>query len=380
LSLAQRIFLIVFMIVASILPATATPLLVVDRSNLSVLYAQDAGQSWHPASLTKLMTAYVVFEELALGTITLDTPVRVSKGAVAVAPSKSGLAVDSSVTMRDALYLLIVRSANDIAYSIAETIAGTEANFALKMNDVARRMGMTGTNFINSHGLHVVGQVTTARDLAILSLYIEQAYPQYMPIFQTGAVRLNKAVYEANNALLKGFSGTSGMKTGYTCAAGLNVVATVDRNGRRLLAVVLGGSSARERNERAAELFTNALSGKYQGTGQSLLALANSGGAAPDMRPLVCGAQAPEYIKAREAEFPMGLKGQPTYLNDEIPLREYTVADLGRTRAVAFPRPRPAHVSRFAAPIVAPATAVAAPAPIVTGRSVSLPVQRPADL
>ncbi|WP_169194098.1 D-alanyl-D-alanine carboxypeptidase family protein [Devosia sp. MC1541] len=364
------------MIAASILPVQATPLLVVDRSNLSVLYAQDAGQPWHPASLTKLMTAYVVFEELALGTITLDTPVRISKGAVALAPSKSGLAVDSSVTMRDALYLLIVRSANDVAYAIAETIAGTEANFAVKMNDVARRMGMTGTNFVNSHGLHVVGQVSTARDLAILSLYIEQAYPQYMPIFQTGTVRLNKAVYEANNALLKGFSGTNGMKTGYTCAAGLNVVATVDRNGRRLLAVVLGGSSARERNERAAELFTNALSGRYQGSGQSLLSLVNSGGAAQDMRPLVCGAGAPEYIKAREAEFPMGLKGQPSYLNDEIPLREYTVVDLGRTRSVAFPRPRPAHVSRFAAPAVA-ATSTA---PIVAERAVSLPIPRPADL
>lgn len=380
MSFAQRIVLIVFMTVVSILPTQATPLLVVDRSNLSVLYAQDAGQPWHPASLTKLMTAYVVFEELALGTITLDTPVRVSKGAVALAPSKSGLAVDSSVTMRDALYLLIVRSANDIAYAIAETIAGTEANFALKMNDVARRMGMTGTHFINSHGLHVAGQVSTARDLAILSLYIEQSYPQFMPIFQTGAVRLNKAVYEANNALLKGFAGTNGMKTGYTCAAGLNVVATVDRNGRRLLAVVLGGSSARERNERAAELFTNALSGRYQGSGQSLLSIVNTGGAAQDMRPLVCGKEAPEYLKAREAEFPMGLKGQPTYLNDEIPLREYTVADLGRTRSVAFPRPRPAHVSRFSAPIVAPAMATAAPAPIVTGRAVSLPIPRPADL
>lgn len=376
MSFAQRLGSLVFIVLASILPSQATPLLVVDRSNLSVLYAEDAGQPWHPASLTKLMTAYVVFEEMAQGRITLDTPVRVSKAAVALAPSKSGLAVDSSVTMRDALYLLIVRSANDIAYAIAETVAGTEANFALKMNDVARRMGMTGTHFINSHGLHVDGQVSTARDLAILSLYIEQSYPQFMPIFQTGAVRLGKAVHEANNALLKGFVGTTGMKTGYTCPAGLNIVATVDRNGRRLLAVVLGGSSARERNERAAELFTKALSGNFPGTGQTLLNLTNRGGVAPNMRPLVCGKDAPEYIKAREAEFPMGLKDQPSYLTAEIPLREHTVTDLGRTRAVSFPRPRPAHVSRFAAP----AGVLKVQAPRAAGRVVAFPVPRPADL
>src|SRR5690606_17271653 len=122
-----------------------------------------------------------------------------------------------------------------------------------------------------------------------------------------------------------------------------------DRNGRRLLAVVLGGSSGRERNERAAELFTKALSGQLQPTGQSLLSLANAAGAAPtDMRPLICGKDAATYVKAQEAAYPMGLKDQPSYLTDTVAVREYTAVDLGRIRTgIALPRPRPAHVPVF---------------------------------
>jgi D-alanyl-D-alanine carboxypeptidase len=321
---ARRLALSVLLVVASLLPAWATPLLLVDRANLQVLYAQDAGKPWHPASLTKLMTAYVVFEELAAGNITLDTPVTISRKAFNQAPSKSGLAVDSSVSLKDALYILIVKSANDIAVAIAETVGGTEENFVLKMNDVARRMGMTGSHYVNSHGLHDPAQVTTARDLALLSLYIEQSFPQYMPMFSTGVVNLGKARLESNNGLLEGFVGTTGMKTGYVCASGLNIVATVDRGGRQLLAVVLGGSSGRERNERAAELFLDALNGRVNPTGQTVLTMANSGGVPTDMRQSICGKEAAAYVKAQEAAFPMGLKDQPSYLTDIVAVREYT--------------------------------------------------------
>jgi D-alanyl-D-alanine carboxypeptidase len=353
LAFVRRIALALMIVLAGLAPSWATPLLLADRATLEVLYAEDAGQAWHPASLTKLMTAYVTFEEIAQGNVSLDTPVTISRKAFNQAPSKSGLPVDSAITLKDALYILIVKSANDVAMAIAETVGGSEENFVIKMNDVARRMGLSGTHFTNPHGLHDPAQVTTARDLAILALYIEQSFPQYMPMFSTGVVNLGKAKLESNNGLLKGFAGTTGMKTGYVCASGLNIVATVDRNGRRLLAVVLGGSSGRERNERAADLFLKALSGQLRPNGQTLLTLPNAVGNAPvDMRPLICGKDAATYVKAQEAAFPMGLKDQPSFLNDVVAQREYTAVDLGRIRTgIALPRPRPAHVPMFQAAV-----------------------------
>ncbi|WP_162249119.1 D-alanyl-D-alanine carboxypeptidase family protein [Devosia sp. Root685] len=347
--LLRRIAIALVLSLASLVPAWATPLLLIDRDTLQVLYAEDAGQPWHPASLTKLMTAYVAFEEIAKGTVTLQTPVTLSKYALSQAPSRSGLKVDTSVSLEDALYILIVKSANDMAVAIAETIGGNEANFVAKMNDVAKRMGLTATHFVNPNGLHDPRQVMSARDLAILSLYIEQSFPQYMQMFRTSVVRINGQKLESQNNLLTTFPGAIGMKTGYVCASGLNVVADVDRNGRRLMAVVLGGSSGRDRNERAAELLLKGLSGSASGTGQNILNLPNAVGAAPvDMRPNICGKSAAEYVKAQEAAFPMGLKGQPSYLTDTIAAIEHVATDLGRMRTgIVLPRPRPAHVAAF---------------------------------
>ena len=204
-----------------------------------------------------------------------------------------------------------------------------------------------------------------------------------MPMFRTGVVNLGKARLESNNGLLEGFAGTTGMKTGYVCASGLNIVATVDRNGRQLLAVVLGGSSGRERNERAAELFLNAFGGRLQPTGQSVLTLANAAGAAPvDMRPLICGKDAKEYVAAQEAAFPMGLDDQPSYLTEELAVSEYTAIDLGRIRTgIALPRPRPAHMPIAPAPVESAAIeSVLRPGLTAGGLDIALPRPRPADL
>lgn len=379
--LLRRFAIALVLSFASLVPAFAIPMLLVDRDTLQVLYAQEAGQPWHPASLTKLMTAYVAFEEIAKGTVTLDTPVTLSKYALSQAPSRSGLKVDTSVSMEDALYILIVKSANDMAVAIAETIGGNEANFVAKMNDVARRMGLTATHFVNSNGLHDPRQVTSARDLAVLSLYIEQSFPQYMPIFRTSVVRINGMKLESQNGLLKSFAGAIGMKTGYVCASGLNLVADVDRNGRRLMAVVLGGSSGRDRNERAAELMLKGLSGSATPTGQTVLTLANAIGAAPvDMRPNICGKEAATYVKAQEAAFPMGLKDQPSYLNDVVAAVEHVATDLGRVRAgIVLPRPRPVHVPAF--PVQDVATNAAAEASLRPGLDLAtnpgIPYPRP---
>lgn len=346
-ALLFRRFVAVPLIVLSLIlagPAAATPMLLVDMQSGEVLYNDDAGQPWHPASLTKLMTAYVTFAAIAQGRISLDTTIKISKKAWNQAPSKSGLAVGSSITLRDALYILVVKSANDIAVAVAEAVSGSTDKFVDEMNAMAKAMGLSATHYVNPHGLHADAQVTSARDLAVLTLYIWRDYPQYLPMFGTEAVQLGKASLETNNGLLEHFEGTNGMKTGFVCSSGLNIVATVNRNGRQLLGIVLGGSSARERNEMAAELFLRGLSGAVTGTGESVVNLRNKSGDPVDMRPQICGKQSKKYVAEREAAYPMGLKGQPSYLTDEIAGVTYTATDLGViVDNVPLPRPRPGY-------------------------------------
>lgn len=322
-------------------PASANPMLLVDLQTGEVLHDEEAGRPWHPASLTKLMTAYVAFAAVANGRIGLDTPITISQKAWNQAPSKSGLKVGSSITLRDALYILVVKSANDVAVAVAEAVSGSEAAFVDEMNRMAAAMGLSATHYTNPHGLHHASQVTSARDLAVLVLYIRRDFPQHLPMFGTEVVQLGKASFETNNGLLEHFRGTTGMKTGYVCSSGLNIVATINRQGRELLGIVLGGSSARERNEMTAELFLRGLSGKVRGTGRSVVQLANTTAAPVDMRPLICGKQAKEYVAAREAAYPLGLKGQPSYLTDDVEGAIYRATDLGQLRDVPLPRPRP---------------------------------------
>ena len=385
MTFVRRLALAFLLALLSLGRAEANPMLLVDMDNLDVLFAQEAGQPWHPASLTKLMTAYVAFEEIAKGTVTLETPVILSRNAINQAPSKSGLPVGSALTLKDALYVMLVKSANDVAMGIAETVGGSEAGFVDKMNDVARRMGLTATHYENPNGLHDAAQVTSARDLAVLSLYIRQNFPQYLPIFATGTVMLNGKELESENKLLESFAGTTGMKTGFVCASGLNMVATVERNGRRLMAVVLGGSSGRDRNERAAELVLKGLTGAAQPSGQNVLALANNAGAAPvDMRPLICGKDAKAYVATQEAAFPMGLAGQPSNLTDTIARSVYVATDLGRIAVgVNLPRPRPPHTPVFPAPVAEASLAgdLRPGVPVTAGDpSIPFPRPRPANL
>lgn len=333
--------LVVLLAVFATWPAIANPRLLVDMDTGEVLYAEEAGQPWHPASLTKMMTAYMAYAAIKAGRISLDTPIKVSRNAWNQAPAKSGLKVGSSITLRDALYVLIVKSANDIAVAIGEAVSGSEKAFVAEMNEMAKAMGLSGTHFVDPNGLHAEGQVTTARDLAMLGLYIRRDYPQYLDMFSTETVRLGKARLESNNGLLAHFEGTTGMKTGYICASGLNIVVTVSRDGRNLLAVVLGGSSARERNEMAAELVLKGLAGSVTGTGKSVVALENIDAEPVNMRAQICGKQAKAYQAEREAAFPMGLKGQPSYLTDKIAGTVYEATDLGVIVDVPLPRPRP---------------------------------------
>ncbi len=320
-------------------------MLLVDAQSLQVLYEEDSGQPWHPASLTKMMTAYLAFAAIADGRVTLDTPVKVSQHAWNQAPAKSGLDKGDAVSLNDALYIMLVKSANDMAVAIAETIGGDEKTFVGQMNLMAQQMDLSATHFENANGLNNDRQVSSARDLAMLALYLMRDYPQYEEMFRTEAVKIGKTTLKTSNEMLEGLSGVTGMKTGYICASGLNIVATMKRNGRSLIAVVLGGSSARERNELAAQLFLRGLSGALQPTGKTVVQLGNRNVDPTDMKPYICGAKAKDYVKQREAEFPMGLKGQPSYLTDEIVGPIHVATDLGKiVTGIPLPRPRPSSV------------------------------------
>ncbi len=334
-------------------PASAIPMLLLDATTLQVLYAEDAGQPWHPASVTKLMTAYVTFAAIKAGLVTLDTPVTISQHAWNQAPAKSGLEVGEEVSLKDALYIMLVKSANDMAVAIAETVAAdhTEKTFVGQMNLMAQQMGLGATHYDNANGLKSPGQISTARDLAMIALYIRRDYPEYLPIFSTQWVQLGAHKLETSNGLLEHFSGTTGMKTGFICQSGLNIVATVERDGRSLLAVVLGASSVRERNELTAQLILRGLSGALTPTGQTVVDLADVSAPPTDMSPLICGKKAKAYMKQREADFPMGLRGKPTYLADKIPGPVYVATEISKmVDGVPLPRPRPGSAGDQPAP------------------------------
>ena len=327
---------------ATLAPALAIPQLLIDMRTNEVLYQDDAGIPWHPASLTKLMTALIAFEAIETRQVSLSTPVITSANALSVAPSKMGFPQGTAITMEDALYLLIVKSANDIAVAIGETIAGSEPAFVQMMNARAAMMGLTGTHFVNPHGLHDPAQVTTARDIAMIALTIRARFPQYDSIFSTRTVAFGQTRSHANNELLTGFAGTDGMKTGYICSSGLNIVATVSRNGRRLMAITLGANSSRERGEITAQMLFSGFAGGYRGTGRNVVDIANQPGLAPrDMRPMICGADAQQYAQERKEAFPAGLDGQISYLTDTIVPPSHTISTLGRLADVPLPRPRP---------------------------------------
>jgi len=352
----------VLMVFGGSAPAWALPRLLVDMHSGEVLYAEEEGRPWHPASLTKLMTALVTFEAIKTGRVRLDTPVIISKRALDAPPSKVGFPIDTGITLEDALYLLIVKSANDIAIAIAETVSGSVERFADEMNQTAEILDMSVSHYVNPNGLHDPAQTTSARDIAVLSLTIKQHHPQFSQMFATKTVQLGDIKLRSHNELLTKFAGTTGMKTGFVCASGLNIVATAERGGRALMAVVLGGSSARERAELTAELMLKGFSGELGGTGWRVTDLTNQPGTGPfNMRPYICGAEARAFVAARTAAFSFGLEGQPTFLNDKVEAIVHRVGTLGLIRNVPLPRPRP----------------LWAPGPGITLPSVPLPRPRP---
>jgi len=253
--LARSLISVVTASSVAISSAVAGPALLFDPADGRVLYAEDQDHQWHPASLTKIMTAFLVFEAMRDGKLSPQDKIGCSELAHSQPPSRIGLPVGSEMTVETALQALIVKSANDVAVMLAEAVAGSQEAFVARMNAAAARLGMTRTVFANANGLPAPEQVTTARDMAKLTAAVLRDFPNYASLWAMPEMRMGKRRLRSHNALLRIYDGADGMKTGFICDSGFNVVASATRDGRRLVAVVLGEVSGRVRSTRAANLL-----------------------------------------------------------------------------------------------------------------------------
>lgn len=252
--------------------AVAFPYISVDIEG-RVLAHHQAFDRWYPASLTKMMTAYLAFRALAEGKISAHSPIVLSEAAARVEPSRSGWRVGSTLNFDTALTVMLVKSANDMANALAEALAGSQTSFTAAMNSEAQRLGMTGTHFSNPSGLPDAQNYSNARDMAVLAVQIRRDFPQYAHYFDIPAIDFGhgRKVQPNSNNLIGRYSGADGMKTGFICASGFNLVASATRGGRTIVAVVLGADRIGTREEAAARL----LSQGFKKSGSPKVNLAN---------------------------------------------------------------------------------------------------------
>ncbi len=268
--------------------ATANPTLVVDANTGSVISENESTKPWHPASTTKLMTVYIALKMVKEGKVKLDTPLVGTKRAAAQKPSKIGIRPGQIITLDNALKILLVKSANDIAYVIGEGLGGTAENFVARMNQEAHQLGMRESYFTNPNGWHDSRQQTSARDLAILARALLSEFPDFQDYWGIGSVQLGSKVYKNTNGLIGRYPGALGMKTGFVCASGFNVVALANRGGRTLITVVLGAPTSSQRTLTAAQLFDKGFNASS--SGPTLAQLPGSGErSASSIRSQVCG-------------------------------------------------------------------------------------------
>jgi D-alanyl-D-alanine carboxypeptidase len=254
-STLNRIAVVAALAVAAPCVAHAEALLVVEADTGKVLQAENATYPWYPASVTKLMTAYVTLKAVKDGRVSLDTLLTVSPVASSQSPSKMGFRPGTQVTVDNALKMMLVKSANDMAVVLAEGVGGSIDGFSAQMNQAAQKLGMTQTSYVNPNGLPADGQITSARDLAILARAIIRDLPEYEYFVHIPSIRFGRKVTQNFNKLIGRYPGADGFKTGFICASGYNLVASATRNGKRLIAVVLGASSGQMRAVRAAQLL-----------------------------------------------------------------------------------------------------------------------------
>lgn len=301
--------------------------IVVDVNTGRTLFAENADAPRIPASITKVMTLYLLFEQLQSGHFKLDTPLRVTKYAASQPPSKLGVRAGSTIKVEDAIKALITRSANDVAVVVAENIAGTEAEFARMMTSKARALGMGKTTFRNPHGLPAnPPNITTARDLSILGRAIQDRFPRLYTYFSTRSFNYARQTIGNHNRLLGRVEGVDGIKTGYTRASGFNLLTSMRSDGRHVVASVLGGRSGAQRDRRMEQLLAQTLPQAHSGRRRTPLIAEAPSARAPEVR---LAAQAPEPPPRRTVFVP---PSQP--LSDTVPLAIGKPVDLSNIRPV----------------------------------------------
>lgn len=333
---------------AAVLTVGSTPALakyaslVIDADSGRVLHSVNADTRNYPASLTKMMTLYMVFEALTTGRLTPATKLTVSRRAANQPPSRLGLGVGSRITVNDAILALVTKSANDIAVVVAEALNGTERRFALAMTARARKLGMAKTTFRNASGLPNRGQLSTARDMAVLARALMRDFPGYYHYFSTKKFRYGGKTYRNHNKLLSSYAGTDGLKTGYIRASGFNLAASVKRNGVRLIGIVFGGKTSRSRDAHLKKLLDKGFTRMGASAVMAATPAKPSTGQSTDRKVVsektTWGIQVGAFAKAGDArtvaEKSKGLL--PVILGDGVvrvvPLKRKTRADLFRAR------------------------------------------------
>lgn len=260
-------------------PVMAGPYVIVDAATGETLLEKNAGAAWYPASLTKLMTIYLTFEQLKAGRLTLASPVPFSQHASSMPESKLGVAPGTSITVEQGLLALVAHSANDVATALGELIGGSEPAFGQMMTQTAQRLGMTATKFNNANGLPDPQNYTSARDMALLAIAIMRDFPQYYPYFNTQEFVFGKRRFESFVHFVKMYAPyADGLKTGFICNSGFNIVGSAVRDGRRLIAVAFGFRRADLRDEFLVRLFDEAFLLKTGGNRPKIWQLHNGGG------------------------------------------------------------------------------------------------------
>lgn len=233
--------------------------IMIDAANGDVMYEMNADERRYPASLTKLMTLYITFNALENNHIKLTDKLKVSRTAAGRSPSKLGVRAGETITVKDAIMAVIVKSANDCATVLAEHFAPTEADFAVLMTNTAHKLGMNHTTFKNASGLPNKQQKTTARDMAVLAMAVYHHFPQYYKWFSAKSFQYKGRTIGGHNYILKTFAGADGMKTGYTAAAGYNIITSAKRSGKRVIAVTMGHNSVGERDKKVSKMMDKGL-------------------------------------------------------------------------------------------------------------------------
>jgi D-alanyl-D-alanine carboxypeptidase len=281
-------------------PVRPGPSLLIDARSGEVLHQDRAGEPWYPASLTKLMTGYVVFQKIRANAMRLDQELLVSERASSQEPSKLGIPAGKTINVDLALQAMLVYSANDMAYVLAEGAGGSIEKFAEEMNAAARNLGLTATHFVNPNGLFDPRQVTSARDMAVLAAVIMAEFPEHARFFNQEYVAVGKRRLANRNSLVRTMPEADGMKTGFVCASGFNLVASASRNGRRLISVVMGARNSGQRAAAAQQLLEDGFAGNLQtvqGRVGEVLNLPQGSIVPVDMTGIVCRNKGPMEVQ-----------------------------------------------------------------------------------